>query len=56
MAEVRESYVDRKNAARLGVFGGADKIYHPYARPAENSSHADTQVVKIKNPMGTVCL
>lgn len=48
-----ESYVDRKNAARLGVFAaGADKIYHPYARPAENSSHADTQVVKIKNSDG----
>ena len=48
-----ESYVDRKNAARLGVFAaGADKIYHPYARPAENSSHTDTQVVKITNAIG----
>ena len=48
-----ESYVDRKNAARLGVFAaGADKIYHPYARPAENSSHTDTQVVKITNALG----
>lgn len=48
-----ESYVDRKNAARLGVYAaGADKIYHPYARPAENSSHTDTQVVKIENATG----
>ncbi|MBO4578832.1 MAG: hypothetical protein J5715_01635 [Clostridiales bacterium] len=49
-----ESYVDRKNAARLGVYAaGADKIYHPYARPAENSSHTDTQVVKIENSEGS---
>ncbi|PWJ70398.1 beta-galactosidase/beta-glucuronidase [Ruminococcaceae bacterium R-25] len=48
-----ESYVDRKNAARLGVYSaGAGKIYHPYARPAENSSHTDTQVVKITNGDG----
>ena len=48
-----ESYVDRKNAARLGMFAaGADKIYHPYARPAENSSHADTQIVNISNSRG----
>jgi len=48
-----ESYVDRKNAARLGVYSaGAGKIYHPYARPSENSSHADTQVVKLTNGDG----
>ena len=48
-----ESYVDRKNAARLGVYSaGAGKIYHPYARPSENSSHADTQVVKFTNGDG----
>ena len=48
-----ESYVDRKNAARLGVYSaGAGKIYHPYARPAENSSHTDTQIVKITNGDG----
>ena len=48
-----ESYVDRKNAARLGVYSaGAGKIYHPYARPAENSSHTDTQVVRITNGDG----
>ena len=48
-----ESYVDRKNAARLGVYSaGAGKIYHPYARPAENSSHTDTQVVKLTNGDG----
>jgi len=48
-----ESYVDRKSAARLGIFSaGADKIYHPYARPAENSSHTDTQVVRITNQNG----
>lgn len=48
-----ESYVDRKNAARLGVYSaGAGKIYHPYARPAENSSHTDTQIVKLTNGDG----
>ena len=48
-----ESYVDRKNAARLGVYSAeAGKIYHPYARPAENSSHTDTQVVKLTNGDG----
>ena len=48
-----ESYVDRKNAARLGVYSaGAGKIYHPYARPSENSSHADTQVVRLTNGDG----
>ena len=48
-----ESYVDRKNAARLGVYSaGAGKIYHPYARPAENSSHTDTQIVRITNGDG----
>ena len=48
-----ESYVDRKNAARLGVYSaGAGKIYHPYARPAENSSHTDTQVVRLTNGDG----
>ncbi len=41
-----ESYYDRKNATRIGVFSaGVDKIYHPYARPAENSSHTDTAAV-----------
>ena len=48
-----ESYPDRKNATRIGLFAaGADKIYHPYARPAENSSHCDTEVVKISNKQG----
>lgn len=48
-----ESYVDRKNAARLGVYSaGAGKIYHPYARPSENSSHTDTHVVRLTNGDG----
>ena len=48
-----ESYADRKNAARIGVFSAdAGKIYHPYARPAENSSHTDTRVVRISNEAG----
>ncbi|MBR6488811.1 MAG: hypothetical protein IKT20_07870, partial [Clostridiales bacterium] len=48
-----ESYADRKNAARIGVFSAdAGKIYHPYARPAENSSHTDTRVVRISNETG----
>ncbi len=48
-----ESYADRKNAARIGVFSAdTGKIYHPYARPAENSSHTDTRVVRITNEAG----
>ena len=48
-----ESYVDRKNAARIGVFSAdTGKIYHPYARPAENSSHTDTRIVKLSNELG----
>ena len=48
-----ESYADRKNAARIGVFSAdTGKIYHPYARPAENSSHTDTRVVRLTNEMG----
>ena len=45
-----ESYYDRKNASKLGLFAAeTDQMYHPYARPAENSAHCDTQVVKISN-------
>ena len=48
-----ESYADRKNAARIGVFSAeTGKIYHPYARPAENSSHTDTRVVRLTNEAG----
>ncbi len=48
-----ESYYDRKNATRIGMFSaGIDKIYHPYARPAENSSHTDTSVVAFDFPTG----
>jgi hypothetical protein len=48
-----ESYADRKNATRIGVFtADTDKIYHPYARPAENSSHTDTRIVRLTNDMG----
>ena len=48
-----ESYADRKNATRIGVFSAdTDKIYHPYARPAENSSHTDTRVVRLTNEIG----
>ncbi|MBR6880449.1 MAG: hypothetical protein IKN14_05150 [Clostridiales bacterium] len=43
-----ESYYDRKDSARIGYFAaGADKIYHPYARPAENSSHTDTAAMQL---------
>ena len=48
-----ESYYDRKNASRIGLFAaGADKIYHPYARPAENSSHTDTHTLELLNQYG----
>ena len=48
-----ESYADRKDSARIGVFSAdTGKIYHPYARPAENSSHTDTRIVKLTDDLG----
>lgn len=48
-----ESYADRKLATRIGVYAaGSDKIYHPYARPAENSNHTDTTVLRIEGREG----
>ena len=48
-----ESYYDRKNATRLGVYSaGVDKIYHAYARPAENSSHTDTEAMQLVSSKG----
>ena len=49
-----ESYYDRKNATRVGQFSaGADKIFHSYARPAENSSHTDTDAMRIESSQGS---
>lgn len=49
-----ESYYDRKNATRIGQFSvGADKIFHSYARPAENSSHTDTDALRIESAQGS---
>ncbi|MBO7425949.1 MAG: hypothetical protein J6U23_09735 [Clostridiales bacterium] len=48
-----ESYYDRKNATRFGIFQAkANEIYHPYARPAENSSHTDTSTLVLTNKLG----
>ncbi|MCQ2465918.1 MAG: hypothetical protein MJ166_00160 [Clostridia bacterium] len=48
-----ESYFDRKNATRFGIFQAkVDEIYHPYARPAENSSHTDTSALVLSNSEG----
>lgn len=48
-----ESYYDRKNATRFGIYkASAGEIYHPYARPAENSSHTDTSTVILMNEEG----
>ena len=48
-----ESYYDRKNATRFGLYQAkANEIYHPYARPAENSSHTDTSTLVLANVMG----
>ena len=49
-----ESYYDRKSATRIGQFSaGADKIFHSYARPAENSSHTDTDAMKLMSSQGS---
>lgn len=48
-----ESYFDRKNATRFGIFQAkVDEIYHPYARPAENSSHTDISALVLSNKDG----
>ena len=48
-----ESYYDRKNATRFGIYQAkANEIYHPYARPAENSSHTDTTTLILTNNLG----
>lgn len=50
-----ESYYDRKNATRLGYYAaGTDKIYHSYARPAENSSHTDTTAMQLSDENGNI--
>lgn len=49
-----ESYFDRKNATRFGLFrANVNEIYHPYARPAENSSHTDTSSLVLENSEGS---
>lgn len=49
-----ESYYDRKNATRIGQFSaGADKIFHSYARPAENSSHTETDSMRLQSSQGS---
>ncbi|MBR1796927.1 MAG: hypothetical protein IJ757_02800 [Clostridiales bacterium] len=49
-----ESYYDRKNATRIGEFSaGVDKIFHSYARPAENSSHTDTDAMRLQISQGS---
>lgn len=48
-----ESYFDRKNATRFGLYQAkVDEIYHPYARPAENSSHTDISALVLTNAEG----
>lgn len=49
-----ESYYDRKNATRVGEYSvSADKIFHSYARPAENSSHTDTDAMRLESSQGS---
>ena len=49
-----ESYYDRKNATRIGQFSaGADKIFHSYARPSENSSHTQTDAMRLESSQGS---
>lgn len=48
-----ESYYDRKNATKIGFYAaGADKIYHSYARPAENSCHTETHAMQLSDETG----
>lgn len=48
-----ESYPDRKESARLGLYEGRSKdFFHAYARPAETGSHADTKVLILSSADG----
>lgn len=45
-----ESYPDRKESARLGLFEGrSEDFFHGYSRPAETGAHADTKALIISN-------
>ncbi len=45
-----ESYVDRKESQPIGWYTSLDSpLYHEYARPSENGSHADTKILILKH-------
>lgn len=45
-----ESYVDRKESARIGWFTSLDApLYHEYARPSESGAHADTKYLQLQH-------
>ena len=48
-----ESYQDKKNASRVGVYQAAvDDLFTDYVMPQENGSHVGTRFAEITNPYG----
>lgn len=45
-----ESYVDRKESARIGWFTSLNcSLFHEYARPSESGAHADTKYLQLQH-------
>ena len=50
-----ESYIDKHQSCYVGKFTDkVEKMYEPYIRPQENSSHYDCRYVKISSPKITL--
>lgn len=49
----RESYVDRKQGSRVGLFASTvDNQFFPYVLPQENGNHEETRWLTLVNPAG----
>ncbi|MCG9972553.1 glycoside hydrolase family 2 TIM barrel-domain containing protein [Christiangramia crocea] len=50
-----ESYVDRKNAAKIGIYKSSiEKLFTNYARPQENGNRTDVRWVSFEKENGTM--
>ena len=48
-----ESYIDKKNASRVGVYQDTvDGLFTDYVFPQENGSHTGTRFLEVTNPYG----
>ena len=52
-----ESYPDRKESTRIGLYGlRVDEMHFPFTPPAENGGREDTVMLKLKNKDGTALI